>query len=82
MQALNDPIRDRQTPDSAWAAKAVADLLAGLSLNQRLVEDGVWDQYIADMEADVELNAYGTFLLGLRDSYTVAKQQRGDHDRS
>jgi hypothetical protein len=64
-------------PDSDWAAGAVQDLLAGLTLNQRLVDDGIWDQYIADMETDADLSAYGTFLIGLRDSLKLAKKARG-----
>lgn len=75
---LNHPTSPASSPESQWAHKAVADLLAGLKLNQRLVDDGIWDQYIADMDSDVELNAYGTFLIGLRDSLKTAKRQRGD----
>lgn len=79
---LNPKTSAESTPESQWASKAVADLLAGLKLNQRLVDDGIWDQYIADMETDVELNAYGTFLVGLRDSLKLARRQRGDTSAS
>lgn len=34
------------------------------------------------METDVELNAYGTFLVGLRDSLKLARRQRGDTSAS
>jgi hypothetical protein len=40
------------------------------------VQDGVWDQLISDMETDGEVAAYGVFLMGLRDSYSVAKRVR------
>jgi rhamnogalacturonyl hydrolase YesR len=64
--------------DDQWASQAVADLMAGIKLNQRLVETGIWDQLIADMKTDAELEAYGIFLYGLRDSMVLAKRIRGD----
>jgi hypothetical protein len=70
------PVKDQS--DGDWATSTVGDLLAGLKLNLRLVEDGVWDQYVADMVHDVEAAAYGTFLIGLRESYAIAKIVRGD----
>jgi hypothetical protein len=72
---LNQP-PDKNQSDKQWADQAVGDLLAGLKLNQRLVQDGVWDQLISDMETDGEVAAYGVFLMGLRDSYSVAKRVR------
>lgn len=77
LNTLQSEPTDQQGSDAAWAAQAVQDLFAGLKLNQRLVTDGVWDQYIADMETDADLSAYGTFLIGLRDSLVIAKKVRG-----
>ena len=78
MQPMLNHQNSEKTPEKVWAVRAVSDLFAGINLNQRLVEDGVWDQYISDMNQDVELSAYGTFLIGLRDSLKFAKRQRGD----
>lgn len=66
------------TPDSKWASQAVADLIAGVNLNQRLVEAGIWDQLVVDMKTQADVDAYGIFLYGLRDSMRLAKKVRGD----
>lgn len=46
----------------SWEAFAVEEVVADCLLNQRLVEIGLWDKFIVDMN-DVDEFAYSLFLL-------------------
>jgi hypothetical protein len=60
--------------DQAWAKQAVADTIHGLKFNELLVKRGLWDKYIAQMQTELELDAYSCFAIGLKDLYTIAKR--------
>jgi hypothetical protein len=59
--------------DQGWAEQALKDTVAGVLLNAKLVKAGLWHKLIYEMTSDYELEAYGTFIISLRDSHAMAR---------
>ena len=59
--------------DQDWAAQALKDTVAGVLLNAKLVKAGLWHKLICEMTSDYELEAYGAFVISLRDSHAMAR---------
>jgi hypothetical protein len=60
-----------------WAKSAVADLVAGCTLNAKLVKAGFWHRLIEDMTTEEELQAYAVFIIGCKDAHDLAKRVEG-----
>jgi hypothetical protein len=56
-----------------WAEQALKDTVAGVLLNAKLVKAGLWHKLIYEMTSNYELEAYGTFVISIRDSHAMAR---------
>ena len=63
-----------QLDDQEWAQQACKELVAGCTLNIKLVKAGLWPKLLCDMETVGDLASYAAFIQGLGSSYLSAKQ--------
>ena len=62
--------------DHAWAKQLCSELIAGCTLNIKLVKAGLWPKLLCEMTLG-ELAEYAVFVEGLGYSYTQAALARG-----
>lgn len=60
--------------DAEWADRSLRELVAGCTLNIKLVKAGLWPTLLCDMKTVGELGSYATFIEGLGYSLKRAKE--------
>jgi len=58
----------------AWAEEACAELIAGCTLNIKLVKAGLWPKLLCDMQTVSALAEYAAFIENLGLSLRQAKE--------
>lgn len=72
----NDKLSTSRPDDLEWAKQACAELIAGCTLNIKLVKSGLWPKLLCDMDTVGDLAAYATFIQELGLSYRRAREVR------
>jgi len=72
----NDKPSTPRSEDLEWAKQVCSELIAGCTLNIKLVKSGLWPKLLCDMDTVGDLASYATFIQELGLSYRRAREVR------